>query len=114
MTMNYMGFFLKGLTRSVSAGPGPLKIIAAQPPGDVHGFADRIQSRHAFGHHCLRRQVCGRNSPDGDLGLGEAFGAIGVEGPAFELCFGLGELARSEEHTSELQSLMRISYAVFC
>src|SRR3546814_1866870 len=29
---------------------------------------------------------------------------------------GLGELRvkRSEEHTSELQSLMRISYAVFC
>src|SRR3546814_1257599 len=25
-----------------------------------------------------------------------------------------GEDARSEEHTSELQSLMRISYAVFC
>src|SRR3546814_3956215 len=25
-----------------------------------------------------------------------------------------GHLARSEEHTSELQSLMRISYAVFC
>src|SRR3546814_9898647 len=25
-----------------------------------------------------------------------------------------GEQARSEEHTSELQSLMRISYAVFC
>src|SRR3546814_2508261 len=27
---------------------------------------------------------------------------------------GLFGLARSEEHTSELQSLMRISYAVFC
>src|SRR3546814_1862669 len=26
----------------------------------------------------------------------------------------LRALARSEEHTSELQSLMRISYAVFC
>src|SRR3546814_5497018 len=26
----------------------------------------------------------------------------------------LGSSARSEEHTSELQSLMRISYAVFC
>src|SRR3546814_8694462 len=26
----------------------------------------------------------------------------------------IGEQARSEEHTSELQSLMRISYAVFC
>src|SRR3546814_10068975 len=27
---------------------------------------------------------------------------------------GAGETPRSEEHTSELQSLMRISYAVFC
>src|SRR3546814_5845354 len=26
----------------------------------------------------------------------------------------IGEMRRSEEHTSELQSLMRISYAVFC
>src|SRR3546814_4551194 len=26
----------------------------------------------------------------------------------------LGRMERSEEHTSELQSLMRISYAVFC
>src|SRR3546814_3437747 len=37
--------------------------------------------------------------------LGAAFGAeIGVRRPG----------DRSEEHTSELQSLMRISYAVFC
>src|SRR3546814_3212300 len=28
--------------------------------------------------------------------------------------FGTANLIRSEEHTSELQSLMRISYAVFC
>src|SRR3546814_8874842 len=27
---------------------------------------------------------------------------------------GGGDIGRSEEHTSELQSLMRISYAVFC
>src|SRR3546814_1139207 len=27
---------------------------------------------------------------------------------------GVSQLVRSEEHTSELQSLMRISYAVFC
>src|SRR3546814_6773148 len=32
-----------------------------------------------------------------------------------EICdFGTTGLDRSEEHTSELQSLMRISYAVFC
>src|SRR3546814_7308518 len=30
------------------------------------------------------------------------------------LCEAKGCVARSEEHTSELQSLMRISYAVFC
>src|SRR3546814_8906642 len=29
-------------------------------------------------------------------------------------CFALADFPRSEEHTSELQSLMRISYAVFC
>src|SRR3546814_3234360 len=29
-------------------------------------------------------------------------------------CKAQGQLRRSEEHTSELQSLMRISYAVFC
>src|SRR3546814_1116486 len=29
-------------------------------------------------------------------------------------CFGRKAGPRSEEHTSELQSLMRISYAVFC
>src|SRR3546814_2290083 len=33
----------------------------------------------------------------------------GVPGPTVS-----GTLNRSEEHTSELQSLMRISYAVFC
>src|SRR3546814_166624 len=36
----------------------------------------------------------------------------GTRGEAFVAA--LGGAARSEEHTSELQSLMRISYAVFC
>src|SRR3546814_5844770 len=37
--------------------------------------------------------------------------AIGV---ASDILYPLYQSARSEEHTSELQSLMRISYAVFC
>src|SRR3546814_6635601 len=50
---------------------------------------------------------------------GDAFGVarIGVrhERLVGAVAIGLGPaLARSEEHTSELQSLMRISYAVFC
>src|SRR3546814_8053861 len=42
---------------------------------------------------------------------------IHIHGHFFELVTGHGDHAprkRSEEHTSELQSLMRISYAVFC
>src|SRR3546814_2928048 len=42
------------------------------------------------------------------MGNGEAWLALAVAFISFNLC------ARSEEHTSELQSLMRISYAVFC
>src|SRR3546814_10107037 len=34
--------------------------------------------------------------------------------PTLARDFRIGEQRRSEEHTSELQSLMRISYAVFC
>src|SRR3546814_4508021 len=34
--------------------------------------------------------------------------------PSFLNAHGFDPRARSEEHTSELQSLMRISYAVFC
>src|SRR3546814_5611029 len=41
-----------------------------------------------------------------------AFGIWGLS-PAWYFV-GTARPARSEEHTSELQSLMRISYAVFC
>src|SRR3546814_8259619 len=41
--------------------------------------------------------------------LGPSFVKIGKA-----VLYPLDELDRSEEHTSELQSLMRISYAVFC
>src|SRR3546814_4219205 len=37
-----------------------------------------------------------------------------VKGDGFGARRGGPEASRSEEHTSELQSLMRISYAVFC
>src|SRR3546814_8933872 len=42
--------------------------------------------------------------------------AISIFGPnsGAALATVVGVLIRSEEHTSELQSLMRISYAVFC
>src|SRR3546814_9333207 len=48
---------------------------------------------------------------------GRDFLSSGAAPAGFERCgesAGVVAAARSEEHTSELQSLMRISYAVFC
>src|SRR3546814_5860205 len=43
-----------------------------------------------------------------------ALGHAQVAAEALDLVKQLDQIERSEEHTSELQSLMRISYAVFC
>src|SRR3546814_1329171 len=52
----------------------------------------------------------GTKSPAQSLAGGVAIGIERlVEGPG-----AVSEVMRSEEHTSELQSLLRISYAVFC
>src|SRR3546814_4732381 len=50
------------------------------------------------------------------LDAGEAFICAGIESMSRVPMAGFNPLLhpRSEEHTSELQSLMRISYAVFC
>src|SRR3546814_3287048 len=45
--------------------------------------------------------------------LGDIFGSERVLTAVFG-ALTIGVILRSEEHTSELQSLMRISYAVFC
>src|SRR3546814_8490246 len=54
----------------------------------------------------------------GDQEVGEEVGRRARRGDAdlhaLEVGRGLHLTLRSEEHTSELQSLMRISYAVFC
>src|SRR3546814_8635017 len=49
---------------------------------------------------------------DGPRGL-TAF-LIEKDMPGFSVGQKIEKMGRSEEHTSELQSLMRISYAVFC
>src|SRR3546814_1522190 len=49
-------------------------------------------------------------APGGGISVTTLFIADTVPGVPMCLCLGI----RSEEHTSELQSLMRISYAVFC
>src|SRR3546814_2127364 len=59
-----------------------------------------------------RRTVTLVGDDEADAGAGR----IGWNSPLARALRGaaVGDLRRSEEHTSELQSLMRSSYAVFC
>src|SRR3546814_4794932 len=65
--------------------------------------------------HVLRQQRAARAGGEAVLVVGHRSAELGSEmgglGLVGRLAHGAG---RSEEHTSELQSLMRISYAVFC
>src|SRR3546814_1396687 len=61
-----------------------------------------------LGDHDLHPRLDGKSLHGGDRVAGRDRIAL-----AF-LCDSRRRPARSEEHTSELQSLMRISYAVFC
>src|SRR3546814_6038248 len=55
----------------------------------------------------------GVTAVDVDLSSGRV--TVESDGPVDDAAFAAAvDEARSEEHTSELQSLMRISYAVFC
>src|SRR3546814_1003392 len=63
--------------------------------------------------------LVGGGRRDGRLAIGLAFELLGRLLPLGERALfgddgGFDLVGRSEEHTSELQSLMRISYAVFC
>src|SRR3546814_3958566 len=61
----------------------------------MHGVGQRAQMRHAF---AIQRHLVDECAPvRTDRAIRDR-----------------GHADRSEEHTSELQSLMRISYAVFC
>src|SRR3546814_10083394 len=71
----------------------------------THGFGEQPRDRRLAG---ARRppEYDRRQLPCGDHTADRAFGAGQMLLP--------DDIGRSEEHTSELQSLMRISYAVFC
>src|SRR3546814_5707049 len=111
---------------------------AAEAVAGRHGFAIEWQ---LFDWSCQRYAETGRMMPEDGIAQVKEFdaiylGAVGFPGvPDHVSLWGLliplrreldlyanvrpvrllkGMTSRSEEHTSELQSLMRISYAVFC
>src|SRR3546814_7287912 len=82
------------------------------PRAVVHRDANAFEEQFRRGG-CFADRPCACQCPFGraiDLRLVEDDKAPSKEAGAAFLAIGI----RSEEHTSELQSLMRISYAVFC
>src|SRR3546814_1325499 len=81
-------------------------------------FAGRVGAR-------ITAPVCSRPEPGQLAALvsADSIASVGVwrgrshrvqSTPEGAMSYAMGVDVRSEEHTSELQSLMRISYAVFC
>src|SRR3546814_2298048 len=109
------GFVRAEAGRSEAAGAARARLqVRAHRPGDAG----------VCGHHHLRNAAAALDDEglvavvdqdDADLAA-----VVGIDGPRriqhrdAVLEGEAGARARSEEHTSELQSLMRISYAVFC
>src|SRR3546814_4127758 len=89
-----------------------------RPPRSTHSFPTRRSSDLPKTHHAMAalkaamawdERVYGREY---DL---DQFNIVAVSDFNFGAMENKGlNIFRSEEHTSELQSLMRISYAVFC
>src|SRR3546814_8341600 len=111
-----------------------MRVMRAQEVGGVEHLlrlarselpwmAEIFNPGHPHRHGVVREQgILARDDqvarPDEHQASGDAFPLhfgdrrLGNIAPA--LAHPLIELLRSEEHTSELQSLMRITYAVFC
>src|SRR3546814_9677597 len=80
------------------SGPIPEQPLEA---AGAHGFHLWLHSRRKLDHQGMARLIALKTV---------GFGGAGI--PCARL--DLERAMRSEEHTSELQSLMRTSYAVFC
>src|SRR3546814_3945991 len=86
-------------------------------PHDVRLARAQAQGSHSVWHSLFTRSYLGYAAACG-FGMAIMMAYISASPFVYQEMIGLSAaaygLARSEEHTSELQSLMRISYAVFC
>src|SRR3546814_10687481 len=85
------------------------KIVIARTAASI----DAIPASHSVGVEA-RDKVGGRLSLDYLVREGDQLPKKGKKTFKAGESLKAGSAGRSEEHTSELQSLMRISYAVFC
>src|SRR3546814_5566378 len=75
----------------------------------IQGFAPECRAHARYGEHLPIHTLSALDQTDDGRELTYLY-ATDQRGA----CADAGVAGRSEEHTSELQSLMRISYAVFC
>src|SRR3546814_10072365 len=96
-----------------------LQRVGGMEPCRSHGALDDDRTgtrlRGHFGLCAARlREIEADLSPAGKLDI-DLCKKLGVKQSAmFDAVRTIDAISRSEEHTSELQSLLRISYAVFC
>src|SRR3546814_1315735 len=96
--------------RSGPAPPGGTRGAGMGVPGRIGGDPGVDAARHLQRSGRVRAvEESGRVDRLSRLGQG-----VAAVPPGIKHTFWGGTVTRSEEHTSELQSLMRISYAVFC
>src|SRR3546814_2684942 len=88
-----------------------------RPEGPNHGCTRRLES----GALRQNSRRCGRiysysrgTAENGELSIDKAADVEQARSLHARAAYFAAAALRSEEHTSELQSLMRISYAVFC
>src|SRR3546814_1875948 len=79
----------------------------------VDSLYERLQ-RRGYLRRDVERMVNRDRNIFGSLLLKMGLGDAMITGTTRTYSQTMREIRRSEEHTSELQSLMRISYAVFC
>src|SRR3546814_7116465 len=110
---------MPGCLRSPPRPPSNDPRLPGAAGAGLHGAGAPFQRARPSRAGCDRARAAGADAAaraDGAQALvGVAGVAVAVAGRAGAVLRRAGARAdRSEEHTSELQSLMRISYAVFC
>src|SRR3546814_2776287 len=94
-----------GIEKEPPAQGASWRLLAA---GDDDGSGELAVHLEEIGLRCAHHCSAGPGQPSNNL-----VHHLGMQAAERSVNFNI-TVVRSEEHTSELQSLMRISYAVFC